>query len=80
MWPVFYSAGRQKSRRRLTRSLQIAMIFEMAKTRSRLRSLARQHFIDPLDSGKFVEPADARMGDENDPSARSSIHEYVQEL
>jgi hypothetical protein len=56
------------------------MIFETAETRSRIRSLARQHFIDPLDSGKFVEPANARMGNVSDPSARSSIHEYVQEL
>jgi hypothetical protein len=56
------------------------MIFETAKTRSRIRSVARQHFIDPLDLGKFVEPASARIGNVSDPSARRWIHEYVQEL
>jgi hypothetical protein len=58
----------------------IAMILETAKMRACCRDFAGQHFIDPLGSDKFVEPVKARLDNASDPNARSSIHEYVQEL
>jgi hypothetical protein len=39
----------------------IAMIWETAKKRACCRDFAGQHFIDPLGSGKFFEPASARI-------------------
>jgi hypothetical protein len=43
------------------------MILETAKMRACCGDFAGQHFIDPLGSGKFVEPASARIvSDDND--------------